>query len=125
MFIINFCLNMFRAPFCPSSGEQRPCVTAYGVMRWFCWMWLVAVVGRCVVGCEHCEGYCCCILLVPSLFTLTTYGHRNLKLNLFVSKFIYNTLLGIFQFINTSLEYCISDSFQCMFSNVGGKMFSF
>ena len=21
-------------------------------------MWLVAVVGRCVVGCEHCEGYC-------------------------------------------------------------------
>ena len=20
--------------------------------------WLVAVVGRCVVGCEHCEGYC-------------------------------------------------------------------
>jgi len=21
-------------------------------------MWLVAVVGRCVVGCEQCEGYC-------------------------------------------------------------------
>ena len=21
-------------------------------------MWLVAVVARCVVGCEHCEGYC-------------------------------------------------------------------
>jgi len=50
MFIINFCLNMFRASICPSSGEQRPCVTAYGVLRWFCWMWLVAVVGRCVVG---------------------------------------------------------------------------
>ena len=30
-------------------------VTAYGVLRWFCWMWLVAVVGRCVVGCEHCS----------------------------------------------------------------------
>jgi len=58
MFIINFCLNMFRASLCPSSGEQRPCVTAYGVLRWFCWMWLLAVVGRCVVGCEHCEGYC-------------------------------------------------------------------
>ena len=28
MFIINFCLNMFRASSCPSSGEQRPCVTA-------------------------------------------------------------------------------------------------
>ena len=51
-------LNMFRASLCPSSGEQRPYVTACGVLRWFCWMWLVAVVGRCVVGCEHCEGYC-------------------------------------------------------------------
>jgi hypothetical protein len=46
MFIINFCLNMFQASLCPSSGEQRLCVTAYGVLRWFCWMWLVAVVGR-------------------------------------------------------------------------------
>jgi hypothetical protein len=36
--------------------EKRPCVTAYGVLFWFCWMWLVAVVGRCLVGCEHCEG---------------------------------------------------------------------
>jgi len=34
MFIINFCLNMFRASLCPSSGEQRPCVTVYGVMHW-------------------------------------------------------------------------------------------
>jgi len=25
MFIINFCLNMFRASLCPTSGEQRPC----------------------------------------------------------------------------------------------------
>ena len=25
MFIINFCLNMFQASLCPSSGEQRPC----------------------------------------------------------------------------------------------------
>ena len=47
------CLNMFRASLCPSSGEQRPCVTACGMLRWFCWMWLVAVVGRCVVGCSH------------------------------------------------------------------------
>jgi hypothetical protein len=23
------------------------------VLFWFCWMWLVAVVGRCVVGCEQ------------------------------------------------------------------------
>jgi len=53
------CLNMFRASLCPSSGEKRPCVTARGVLRWFCWMWLVAVVGRCVVGCEQCEGSGC------------------------------------------------------------------
>jgi len=50
-------LNMFRASLCPSSGEQRRCVTANGVLRWFCWMWSVAVVGRCVVRCEHREGY--------------------------------------------------------------------
>jgi len=56
------CLNMFPASLCPSSGEQRPCVTACGILRWFCWMWLVAVVGRCVVGCEHCEGYCSTVL---------------------------------------------------------------
>jgi len=51
--------------------ENKTCVTARGVLRWYCWMWLVAVVGRCVVGrcvvgccvvgrcvvgCEHCEG---------------------------------------------------------------------
>ena len=31
--------------------ENKTYVTARGVLRWFCWMWLVAVVGRCVVGC--------------------------------------------------------------------------
>ena len=35
--------------------ENKDRVTAYDVMRWFCWMWLVAVVGRCVVVCEHCS----------------------------------------------------------------------
>ena len=38
--------------------ENKDRVTAYGVMFWFCWMWLVAVVGRCVVGYEQCEGFC-------------------------------------------------------------------
>ena len=61
-------------------------------------MWLVAVVGRCVVGCEHCEGYCSNInlhsarsvdnkhLTVASCWfslslhnLLTLHGHRNLK----------------------------------------------
>ena len=44
---------MFWASLCPSSGEQRLCVTACGVLRWFCWMWLVAAVGRCVVGTQR------------------------------------------------------------------------
>ena len=35
--------------------ENKGPVTAFGVLFWFCWMWLVAVVGRCVVGCEHCS----------------------------------------------------------------------
>jgi len=34
--------------------ENKGPVTAFGVQRWFCRMWLVAVVGHCVVGCEHC-----------------------------------------------------------------------
>ena len=37
--------------------ENKGPVTAFGVLFWFCWMWLVAVVGRCVVGCEHYEGF--------------------------------------------------------------------
>ena len=37
--------------------ENKDPVTAFCVF-WFCWMWLVAVVGRCVVGCDHYEGFC-------------------------------------------------------------------
>ena len=29
--------------------ENKGAVTAFGVF-WFCWMWLVAVVGRCLAG---------------------------------------------------------------------------
>jgi len=97
MFIINFCLNMFRASLCPSSGEQRQCVAAYGVLRWLCWMWLVAVVGRCVVGCEHPEDghndarnmlrqkliiniWLLHLVVFLYLHTmLTMHGHRDLK----------------------------------------------
>ena len=28
--------------------ENKGPVTAFGVLLWFCWMWLVAVVGRCL-----------------------------------------------------------------------------
>jgi len=40
IFIINFCLNIFRASLCPSSGAQRPC---------YC-MWCTALVLLDVVG---------------------------------------------------------------------------
>ena len=33
--------------------ENKGPVTAFSVLFWFCWMWLVAVMGRCLVGCEH------------------------------------------------------------------------
>ena len=33
--------------------ENKCPVTTFGVLFWFCWMWLEAVVGRCVVGCEQ------------------------------------------------------------------------
>ena len=33
--------------------EIKGPVTAFGVLFLFCWMWLVAVVGRCVVGCSN------------------------------------------------------------------------
>ena len=33
--------------------EIKGPVTAFGVLFWFCLMWLVAVVGRCLAGCEH------------------------------------------------------------------------
>ena len=38
--------------------ENKCLVTAFGVLFWFCWTWLVAVVGRCLAGCEHYEGFC-------------------------------------------------------------------
>ena len=28
--------------------ENKGPITAFGVSFWFCWMWLVAVVGRCL-----------------------------------------------------------------------------
>ena len=33
--------------------ENKGPVTAFGVLFWFCWMWLVAVVGHCLEGSEH------------------------------------------------------------------------
>ena len=36
--------------------ENKGPVTVFGVLFWFYWMWLVAVVGRCLAGCDHYEG---------------------------------------------------------------------
>ena len=33
--------------------ENKGPVTVFGVLFWFYWMWLVVVVDRCLVGCEH------------------------------------------------------------------------
>ena len=54
--------------------ENKGPVTAFGVLFWFCWMWLVAVVGRCVVGCEHCEGFCS---IVASYWFLGSYDRAS------------------------------------------------
>ena len=54
MFIINTFSTYFGHHYAHLQ-ENKTYVTACGVVRWFCWMWLVAVVGRCVVGCEHYE----------------------------------------------------------------------
>jgi len=42
----------------PIFRRTKGPVTAFGVLFWFCWMWLVAVVGRFLAGCEQCEGLC-------------------------------------------------------------------
>jgi len=52
MFIINTFSTCFGHHYAHLQ-ENKTCVTARGVLRWFCWMWLVAAVGRCVVGCEQ------------------------------------------------------------------------
>jgi hypothetical protein len=48
MFIVNFCLNMFRASLCQSSGEQRLC---------YC-IWCVVLILLDVVG-SGCGALCC------------------------------------------------------------------
>ena len=45
MFIINTFSTCFGHHYAHLQ-ENKTCVTACGVLRWFCWLWLVAVVGR-------------------------------------------------------------------------------
>jgi hypothetical protein len=70
--------------------EIKGPITAFGVLFWFYWIWLVAVVGRCLAGCDHYEGFCSTVLHI----LLTMHGHRNLNRFLFlttksISKRIY------------------------------------
>jgi len=51
---VSTCFGRHYAHLQESNGP----VTAFGVLFWFCWMWLVAVVGRCGAGCDHYEGFC-------------------------------------------------------------------
>ena len=66
--------------------ENKGPITAFVVSFWFCWMWLVAVVGRCLAGCDHYEGFCSTqlkpiniyphtVMLVPGYLERTTYIH--------------------------------------------------
>ena len=64
--------------------ENKTYVTAHGVLRWYCWMWLVAVVGRCVVGCEHCEG-CCTALYCTVLYCTVLYCTRTVTFTVLAS----------------------------------------
>ena len=56
MFIITSISTCFGHHYAHLQENKGP-VTAFGVLFWFCWMRLVAVVGRCLVGCDHCEGF--------------------------------------------------------------------
>jgi len=49
MFIINTFSTWFEHHYAHLQ-ETKSCVTARDELRWFSRMWLVAVVGRCVVG---------------------------------------------------------------------------
>jgi len=62
MFIINFCLNMFRASLCPSSGEQRPC---------YC-IWCVVLVLLDVVG-SGCGALRCRMRVVLASYNDTSW----------------------------------------------------
>jgi len=54
MFIITSVSTCFGHHYAHLQEKKGP-VTAFGVLFWFCWMWLVAVVGRCLAGCEQCS----------------------------------------------------------------------
>ena len=57
MFIINFCFWNHYA----HLQENKDRVTAYGVLLWFCWMWLITKINE---QCSSKYSVCCLPLLV-------------------------------------------------------------
>ena len=55
--LLTFVSTCFGHHYANLQKNKGP-VTAFGVLFWFCWMWLVAVDGRCLAGCDHYEGFC-------------------------------------------------------------------
>jgi hypothetical protein len=48
MFILTSISTCFGHQYAHLQENKEP-VSAFGVLFWFCWMWLVAVLGRCLV----------------------------------------------------------------------------
>jgi len=66
--------------------ENKGPITAFGVQFWFCWMWLVAVVGRCLAGCDHYEGFCSTTEQKPSKWSHPAIGGASTQITIFIGK---------------------------------------
>jgi hypothetical protein len=53
--LLTFVSTCFRHHYAHLQENKSP-VTAFGVLFWFCCMWLIAVDGRCLAGCDHYKG---------------------------------------------------------------------
>ena len=93
--------------------ENKTYLTACVMLRWFCCMWLVAVVGRCLVGCEHCEGYCFRTLLRRRSFFPTVHNKcPSISVEIPASVFrMINT--GLFEMIVGVLTTCHTNATWC------------
>ena len=56
MFIIKLLSQYVSGIIMPIIRRTRPCITAYNVLHWLCWLWLCVQLGRKL--CALCEGYC-------------------------------------------------------------------
>ena len=63
-FIIKLLSRHVSGIIMPIIRRTRPCITAYGVLHWLCWLWVL------VTGC-YCEGY-----WSTETFISTCFGHH-------------------------------------------------